>query len=284
MLRITLGMLTGGNHFTRADFHDGPCGTGPARAITGTGYIDAGQTGSAGIPSAPEESRMRLAQLSDASGVSTATIKYYLREGLLRPGDRVSTTQTRYGEHHLHRLQLIRALIKVGGLSIAVVRDVLTSLDKPGLTPGDLVSACHVPPVGREVPASEQRADHEAAVSEILALAHRWGWRVSCDTPAVGTAAEALGALRRLSGDGIAERVDSYAQAAEIAAAADLNATRGTIREAMEALVVADVLGDVLLASLRRLAQVHHLRDSTPPVEAVAPSRGTALSPSSPDR
>ncbi|SHN28056.1 MerR family transcriptional regulator [Streptomyces noursei] len=29
---------------------------------------------------------MRLAELSQRSGVSTATIKYYLREGLLQPG------------------------------------------------------------------------------------------------------------------------------------------------------------------------------------------------------
>lgn len=42
---------------------------------------------------------MRLADLSKRSGVSTATIKYYLREGLLPPGGRStrpppSTTRT----------------------------------------------------------------------------------------------------------------------------------------------------------------------------------------------
>nr|MDT0525976.1 MerR family DNA-binding transcriptional regulator [Streptomyces sp. DSM 41633] len=36
---------------------------------------------------------MRLAELSERSGVPTATIKYYLREGLLPAGRRISATQ-----------------------------------------------------------------------------------------------------------------------------------------------------------------------------------------------
>ena len=43
---------------------------------------------------------MRLAELSERSGVSTATIKYYLREGLLQPGRRVTATQAEYDEEH----------------------------------------------------------------------------------------------------------------------------------------------------------------------------------------
>ena len=38
---------------------------------------------------------MRLAELSERSGVSTATIKYYLREGLLAPGRQVNATHGR---------------------------------------------------------------------------------------------------------------------------------------------------------------------------------------------
>ena len=53
---------------------------------------------------------MRLAELSERSGISTATVKYYLREGLLPPGRRISATQAEYEESHLRRLGLIRAL------------------------------------------------------------------------------------------------------------------------------------------------------------------------------
>lgn len=44
---------------------------------------------------------MRLSELSERSGVSTATIKYYLREQLLPPGRRVSATQAEYTDSHV---------------------------------------------------------------------------------------------------------------------------------------------------------------------------------------
>ncbi|MYU47619.1 MerR family transcriptional regulator, partial [Streptomyces sp. SID7803] len=52
---------------------------------------------------------MRLSELSERSGIATATIKYYLREGLLPPGERLSATQAEYDESHLRRLRLVRA-------------------------------------------------------------------------------------------------------------------------------------------------------------------------------
>ncbi|MFI8354714.1 MerR family transcriptional regulator [Streptomyces cyaneofuscatus] len=54
---------------------------------------------------------MRLAELSERSGVPTATVKYYLREGLLPAGRRVSATQAEYDEGHLRRLRLVRAQV-----------------------------------------------------------------------------------------------------------------------------------------------------------------------------
>ncbi len=41
---------------------------------------------------------MRVAELSRRSGVSVASIKYYLREGLLPPGELTSPNQAHYGE------------------------------------------------------------------------------------------------------------------------------------------------------------------------------------------
>ena len=76
---------------------------------------------------------MRLAELSERSGVSTATIKYYLREGLLPPGRRVTATQAEYDEEHLRRLRLVRALIQVGRVPIATAREVLTALEDDSL-------------------------------------------------------------------------------------------------------------------------------------------------------
>ena len=73
---------------------------------------------------------MRMAELSAESGVPVATIKYYLREGLLPPGERTSPNQARYDREHVRRLKLVRALLDVGGLSIARVREVLDGIDE----------------------------------------------------------------------------------------------------------------------------------------------------------
>ncbi|MFF9570982.1 MerR family transcriptional regulator [Streptomyces sp. NPDC014685] len=66
---------------------------------------------------------MGLPEPSGKSGVEPATIKYYLREGLLRPGHRVSATQAEYDESHLRRLRLVRALIQVGRPPVATGRE-----------------------------------------------------------------------------------------------------------------------------------------------------------------
>ena len=72
---------------------------------------------------------MRIAELSRLSGVTPATIKYYLREGLLAPGVHTHPNQVEYTEHHVTRLRLIRALIEIGGLSVSATSDLLSVLD-----------------------------------------------------------------------------------------------------------------------------------------------------------
>ncbi|UVJ38511.1 MerR family transcriptional regulator [Arthrobacter sp. CJ23] len=72
---------------------------------------------------------MQLKELSSRSSVSTASIKYYLREGLLLPGEAVTPTRARYGEQHLRRLELIQALRQIVHLSIEQIRTLLQLAD-----------------------------------------------------------------------------------------------------------------------------------------------------------
>src|SRR6266536_6608242 len=120
---------------------------------------------------------MRISELTRRSGVPLPTIKYYVREGLLRPGELTSPNQAQYGEEHLRRLKLIRALIDVGDLSIAETRDVLASIDSPGKTLHEtLGKAQHAvtPRFERQV-----RGESWAAASEEVAeLVRRRGWQV----------------------------------------------------------------------------------------------------------
>src|SRR5690606_38780500 len=74
---------------------------------------------------------MRISELVQRSGVPLATVKYYIREGLLMPGATTSATQANYGEEHLRRLNLIRALTDVAGLPLQKVQVVVELIEHP---------------------------------------------------------------------------------------------------------------------------------------------------------
>src|SRR5262245_42637311 len=120
---------------------------------------------------------MRIAELSRRSRVSVPTIKYYVREGLLPPGELTSPNQAQYDEAHLRRLKLVRALVDVGDLSIAAARDVLASIDAPGKTLHQrLGKAQHA-----VTPTLQADVDEESwalAASQVEELVRRRDWQV----------------------------------------------------------------------------------------------------------
>jgi DNA-binding transcriptional MerR regulator len=72
---------------------------------------------------------MRIAALSAVTGVSVATLKYYLREGLVHPGRATAVNQADYDDTHVRRVRLVRALLELGHLSIADVAAVVAAVD-----------------------------------------------------------------------------------------------------------------------------------------------------------
>ncbi|CAN7462896.1 MerR family transcriptional regulator [Arthrobacter sp. LjRoot14] len=72
---------------------------------------------------------MQLKELSERSGVSAASIKYYLREGLLPAGAAVHATRAQYSARHVERLELIQALRRIVGLNIEQIRGLLRMAD-----------------------------------------------------------------------------------------------------------------------------------------------------------
>src|SRR5687767_1024974 len=86
---------------------------------------------------------MRISELSTVTGVPVATVKYYLREGLVPPGRVTAATRAEYDESHVGRLRLARALVQVGGLPVAAARDVLASLDAAGGSLHEVLGAAH---------------------------------------------------------------------------------------------------------------------------------------------
>jgi DNA-binding transcriptional MerR regulator len=193
-----------------------------------------------------------MAELSKASGIPVATIKFYLRERLLPAGERTGPNQSRYGEEHLRRLRLIRGLLDVGGLSVATARGVIDAVDS------ELPLTHSFGVAQRAVSAQIDPGDiGPEALDRIDALIEKW--HVSGDNAGRLAAARVLETFEALGQRDEGGWLSRYAAAALLVAEADLDQVeaRGS-REAMaETVVIGTVLGDALLSGLRRAAQEH---------------------------
>ncbi|MEU3512434.1 MerR family transcriptional regulator [Streptomyces longwoodensis] len=203
---------------------------------------------------------MRLAELSGRSGVSTATIKYYLREGLLPPGRQVNATTAEYGEEHLRRLRLVRAMVQVGRLPVATVREVLGHVDDDSL--GRTIRLGAALWALPQVPGPDADDEHvRAAREEADALLDTLGWSnarlLTTISPAYRSLVVAVAAFRRLGYDGDAELLVSYARLMHRAAELDLDHVerQPSEPERVEAAVLGAVLVEPMLQALHRLAQ-----------------------------
>ncbi|MFF1377987.1 MerR family transcriptional regulator [Streptomyces sp. NPDC058308] len=203
---------------------------------------------------------MRLAELSRRSGVPTATIKYYLREGLVPPGRRVTATQSEYDDAHLERLRLVRALVQVGRVPIASARDVLAALEDDSLDHNArLGTAVGALPHGPE-PAEDDASDAQAHRT-VNALLAQLGWehtqRRTEESPAHRMLVTAVATLTRLGYPCAVEDLAPYARAGSQLAESDLDLIERyeSPDRQLEAAVALTVLYEPVLLSLRRIAQ-----------------------------
>jgi DNA-binding transcriptional MerR regulator len=74
-----------------------------------------------------ERELLRMGELAEASGVPTATIKHYLREGLLPGGQKTSRNMAYYPPEHVDRIRLIKQLQEERFMPLRVIREVLES-------------------------------------------------------------------------------------------------------------------------------------------------------------
>jgi DNA-binding transcriptional MerR regulator len=202
---------------------------------------------------------MRVSELSRRSRVPIPTIKFYLREGLLPPGDSMGPRQAEYSPEHLRRLRLIRALSEAGGLKLQQVRAVLRAIDDQKLPIHRLLGVAHHA-LGPPSDQSEPPPDVVEARAEVDRFLARLGWRVSEEAPARRALADALVTLRRMGRDADARVFERYARVADRVAAREVAsvADAGSRAETVEQAVVGTVAFEVALVALRRLAQEHH--------------------------
>jgi DNA-binding transcriptional MerR regulator len=209
---------------------------------------------------------MRIGELSERSGVAIPTIKYYVREGLVPTGLRTKANQVDYGETHLRRLRLVRALLEVGELSVATASRVVAVLDDPdesalrSMGKAAYALAGGFPaavPAGADGTAGASAPDVDpASVTRVDDLLDRHGWTVGPNNPARAQLAAAVAAAEALGLGDALELLDRYAEAAYSVAEVDveLALSPATLDESTERMLVWTVVGDRAMSALRRLA------------------------------
>jgi DNA-binding transcriptional MerR regulator len=194
---------------------------------------------------------MRISALAAAVDLPLATVKYYLREGLLPPGAATSATQAEYDASHVQRLRLIRALTGPVGLSVQQARTILALVDDPGddlyATLGRAVGA--LPPHAE--PALADDVDpYPRARAALAALGQVYdpGFPAVAQLEAALAGAEAAGMA--LSHDRLLEYGRRLRQIAEV----DLERMPREPRAAVEYTVLGTALYEPVILALRRLA------------------------------
>ena len=209
---------------------------------------------------------MRISELSQEATTPLTAVKYYQREGLLPPGEKTSPNQTSYDDRHVRRVRLVRALLEVGGLSVAAAKDVLAALDADDAPLAEAFAAAQH---AMSSPRAQDAAPSPAARERVAALTSAAGWATTDENPGLDAAARALDGLGTIDFEPTDDYLQAYLTAAATAARADVAALGGRHdRDGVaELMVVGTVLGDPLFAGLRRLAHEDVTHDLFPVVD-----------------
>ncbi len=202
---------------------------------------------------------MKIAALSSATGASVATLKYYLREGLLHPGLATAVNQADYDDSHVRRVRLVRALVELGHLSIAEVAAVVAAVDDEDVPIHDtfgITQDAMVP----DRPRDDER--HALARSLVDDLVLRHDLRVRPDAEARNMLADALVHMAEFGmvdlasphPDGAAQ-FDAFAELFKQWAGHEIAFVPDTHRsEMVEYTVVGTIVVEAAMSAIRRLA------------------------------
>ncbi|MDO5682577.1 MAG: MerR family transcriptional regulator [Propionibacteriaceae bacterium] len=192
-----------------------------------------------------------MAELSRESGLSIATIKFYLREGLLPPGERTSPNQARYDQGHVRRLRLIRALIEVGGLSVTSAHAVLAAMNEgPFAALG----------TAQDVMIGPTEAADEWSQERYAELVRSMGWHVHPDSAAARQVRDLLATARDTGNVDLVAHWSAYAEHADALGRQDVDwmADRPDLEAMISGAVAGTVLGAAYFNALRMLAHQHY--------------------------
>jgi DNA-binding transcriptional MerR regulator len=93
--------------------------------------------------SAPAQELLKISELAERADVPVATVRHYLREGLLPEGVKTSRNMAYYPPEFVDRIRLIKQLQEERFMPLKVIRDLLA---RERLTAEEAVSRYQVPP------------------------------------------------------------------------------------------------------------------------------------------
>ncbi len=199
-----------------------------------------------------------ISELAERSGCSVATIKYYLREGLLHPGVKVNARRTAFDETHLARLRLVRGLIHVVGVTIEQAGTILDLVADPHQSVvGAMRKATAALPTGDRSSSAAGEAAPARSTAATEALLDRLGVQHTADSVPVAQLDRAL-ELAEEAGIPLDEsQIRTYVDAVRDIADADFSRVPWSDPQgAVEFAVLATALYEPVLLALRRVA--HH--------------------------
>lgn len=193
---------------------------------------------------------MRISELSRQTGVSTASIKLFIREGLIPPGDERTPRSAVYTDAHAERVEVIRNLRDIAAVPFATIKRLLAAVDSDLPLPAllGLAHAAVVQPV--------QFSEQDAELAE--ALFSQLGWRMPRPHPSFGHIAVALGKMRAGEHGTDAATLAPWIDAATSVSDVEVSSARIESRLLLvHDVVVGTHLANELLVHLHMAAQVN---------------------------
>jgi DNA-binding transcriptional MerR regulator len=213
---------------------------------------------------------MKISELSQLANVPVATIKYYIREGLLPAGERTARNQADYGARHVSRLALIRSLRDAAGLPLETIAQSLRAAD--GAERDFVVAAIDALERPERVPVDTASPEYAKARRIVLSLAEQQGWQLDESDVSVRDASKALTLITAGFADEPEEVLRVYAEVAERLALVEIPDSwlpDASPEEALRYALLGTVMFEPFILALRRMAHCARSRKLRTP----APSK-----------
>jgi DNA-binding transcriptional MerR regulator len=199
-----------------------------------------------------------VSELAERAEVPLATVKYYLREGLLTAGEHTGPRRAEYDESHLRRLRVLRLLREVGEVPVSSLRLIVDALDDEDLPVHDAMTLiADVIIAGPEPGATDPAA--LAIVDEVLVVMGWDGVRAeSVDRLRLAALVSMLNAPGPLGAD--TEILTLYAGIADHLARTEISLVDHTVERSrlLEDMVAGSVVYGKIFELLRQLGHEHH--------------------------